>query len=85
MNKTIASLHIGSSAPFFLKIPHICINIRYSLSDLLCSVPQTLGPSMSLQVHRDTEAEKGRVATVWGKGRVGGTGRVALTYIQSRV
>ena len=47
----IPSLQLGSSGPFFFKIPYICISIRYfSLSDLLHSVWQTLGPSTSLQI-----------------------------------
>ena len=45
---SISALQIGSSVPFF-QIPHISINIYFFLSDLLHSISQSLGPSMSLQ------------------------------------
>ena len=48
----IPSLPLGSSVPFFFRF-HICTlaySICFSLSDLLHSVWQTLGPSTSLQI-----------------------------------
>ena len=46
----IPALKTGSSAPFF-QIPHTCVNIQYLFfSDLLHSVWQTLGPSVSPQL-----------------------------------
>ena len=47
----ISVLLQGSSERFSFQIPYICVSIWYfSLSDLLHSVGQTLGPSTSLQI-----------------------------------
>ena len=52
---SISVLQIGSSVPFF-QIPHICIKymIFVFLFDLLHSICQSLGPSVTLQKHNFT-------------------------------